>query len=351
MKQLTCLGPGRLEWLEIREPEVEEPDDVLVRPIVVARCEIDPLLATAGPTRGPQFALGHEAVAQVVAVGDDVSHVVAGDLVVPSFQLSCGRCTTCRRGRSAVCDAYPTLSDYGMEPLSGMEYGGMLSDLVRVPHASTMLAPVPQGISPLALASAADNLLDGYRAVAPHLTRRPGSTIAVVCHGLRSIGLYAAHAAVALGASDVAVVTVDGDVAAAADGLGARMVVPDFGQRPLERWPIVVDCGTDVGALQWAIRATEPEGVFQSVSSYLEGSVPLPLGRLYTLGIELHIGRVHSASGVAEVVAAIEAGVLMPLSVPTDVVPWDQAAERFLQPGIKVIFDRSSTPDLDVTIA
>ena len=92
-----------------------------------------------------------------------------------------------------MCSAYPALSDYGMEPLSGVEYGGMLSDLVRVPHADTMLTSLPSGLDPVAVASVPDNVLDGYRSVAAHLQRRPGADVVVACHGMPSIGLYAAQ--------------------------------------------------------------------------------------------------------------------------------------------------------------
>ena len=53
------------------------------------------------------------------------------------------------------------LSDYGMQPLSGVEYGGMLSDTIRVPFAEAMLQPVPSALDPEALASVSDNVLDG----------------------------------------------------------------------------------------------------------------------------------------------------------------------------------------------
>ncbi len=69
------------------------------------------------------------------------------------------------------------LSDYGMQTLSGVEYGGMLSDLVRVPHANAMMTVVPAGLDPVKLASVADDVCDGYRAVSPHLAARPGADV------------------------------------------------------------------------------------------------------------------------------------------------------------------------------
>src|SRR5262249_34838207 len=124
MRQLTCTSAGVIEWCEVPEPELLEPTDVIVRPVAVAPCEIDPFLVLAGPTKADRFALGHEAVTEVVAVGSSVTTCKPGDLALPSFQVSCGTCVQCKRGKSAICASYPLLSDYGMEPLSGVEYGG-----------------------------------------------------------------------------------------------------------------------------------------------------------------------------------------------------------------------------------
>ena len=265
--------------------------------------------------------------------------------VLPSFQVSCGVVRDCRRGRSACCEAYPILSDYGMQPLSGIEYGGMLADLVRVPHAATMLTPLPDGVDPVAAASVPDNVLDGYRSVAPHLRERPGADVLVVIHGNRSIGLYAVHSALALGAASVTVASDD-----ERDARGGRapgrgdLPPPTSSDRPGRRWPIVVDCGLRSDALGWAIRATEPEGTLHSVSYYADApTVPMPLGRLYTLGISFHIGRAHSASLLPEVAALVGEGRLRPELVPTAVVEWDEAAERYLDPAVKMVVARPPT--------
>ena len=340
MQQLTCTAPGVVEWREVAEPSIREPTDALVRPVAVARCEIDPLLVLLGPTATDGFALGHEAVVEVVAVGSDVGGLPVGSLALPSFQLCCGACPTCRRGHTGSCDRYPVLSDYGMQPLSGQEHGGMLSDLVRVPHAATMLVPLPVGLDPVDVASLPDNVVDGYRSVAAHLRARPGADVLVACHGTPSIGLFAAQSAVALGAATVTVASGDEQVLALAEVVGATSQPTDFTGRS-GRWPIVVDCGTDPDGLQWAIRATEPEGVLQSVSYYASGpTVPMPLGRLYTLGIDFRIGRAHSAALLPEVLELVVDGRLRPSLVTTSVVPWEEAAERFTEPAVKLVVTR-----------
>lgn len=343
MQQLTCTAPGTIEWLAVPEPTIAAPTDVLVRPIAVARCELDPLLVLVGPTGPEGFALGHEAVVEVVAVGDAVTGVAVGQLALPSFQLSCGTCPTCRRGHTANCDEYPVLSDYGMQPLSGVEYGGMLADLVRVPHGDVMLTPLPHGLDPVAVASVPDNVADGYRSVAPHLARRPGADVLIVSHGLPSIGLYAAQAALLLGAGSVTVAADDDEVLALAEAVGATPQRTEFVER-LGTWPIVVDAGTQVEVLRWAIRATEPEGVLHSVSYYGgQPTVAIPMGRLYTLGIELRTGRAHSAALLPEVVAHVAAGHLRPELVTTRTVDWGDAATAYLDPAVKLVVHRQPT--------
>ena len=339
MRQLTCVGPNTIDWRDVPEPQLQGDGEALVRPLAVARCDIDPFL-TSGllPSRGP-FALGHECVAEIVALGDAVRGLEPGQRAVVAFQVSCGTCGSCAAGHTANCDRYPLLSDYGMQPLSGTEYGGMLSDLVRVPHASAMLAPITASADSVALGSVSDNVLDGYRGVAPHLAALPGSEVLIVTHGLKSVPLYAALAAIALGAERVDFASNDDDVLDVAERLGARAIRSTFG-KPERRYPIVVDAGLTPEGLTYAIRSTAPEGILQSVSFYPGGTMPMPLGRLYTLGIRFFVGRAHAAALLPEVMPLIESGRLRPQDVTTRVVPWDDAPRAFLEPAVKLILQR-----------
>ncbi|HEX5066125.1 MAG TPA: alcohol dehydrogenase catalytic domain-containing protein [Myxococcota bacterium] len=339
MEQLTCIDKGKLAWLDVPAPRIQGDGEALVRPLAVARCDIDRLLVSGlFPLKGP-FALGHECVGEIAALGDSVRGLEVGQRVVVSFQVSCGACGTCRRGRTAVCEKHPTLSDYGMQPLSGVEYGGMLSDLIRVPYAQAMLRPISASLDPVALASVSDNVPDGYRALAPHRDVVAGSEVLIAAHGLPSIPLYAAQAALALGASRVDFASGDAEQLALAERLGAHPIETDF-SRPSRTYPLVVDAGVSQPGLHYAVRATEPEGVLQSVSFHPGPGVPLPLGRMYTLGIHFHVGRCHSAALLPEVVGLIEAGKLRPGAVTTRVVDWQDAAEAWPEPAIKLVVRR-----------
>ena len=340
MRQLTCKAPNTIAWQDVPEPRLQGDGEALVRPLAVARCDID-LFLTSGlfPPRGP-FALGHEGVAEILELGDAVQGLEVGQRVVVAFQVSCGACGSCAAGHTANCDRYPVLSDYGMQPLSGTEYGGMLSDVLRVPHAQAMLAPVAPRLDSVALGSVSDNVLDGYRAVAPHLAAQPGADVLIVCHGLKSVPLYAAQAAIALGAGRVDYASDDAEALTLAEQIGARPIRTDF-EKPERRYPIVVDAGLTPNGLRYAVRATAPEATLQSVSFYAGGETPMPLGRLYTLGIRFFTGRAHAAALLPQVMPLIEAGRLRPEEITTRVVDWEDAPAAYGEPAIKLVVRRA----------
>ena len=88
---------------------------------------------------------------------------VGGRYLVP-FQISCGACERCRRGLTGNCATVPPLSMYGFGKLGG-QWGGMLSDLALVPYADAMLVPLPEGVEPALVPSAADNMTDRVAAL------------------------------------------------------------------------------------------------------------------------------------------------------------------------------------------
>ena len=159
MRQLTFIKPGKFEWHDVAAPKLSADTDAIVRPLAVARCDLD-LYIAAGvvPYPGP-FAFGHEAVAEVMEAGPK-ANVTPGDRVVVPFQLSCGRCDNCRRGFTNTCAAFAPRAAYGLKPTSGTEYGGALSERMHVPFADHMLVRLPSGLDPVSVASAADNVAD-----------------------------------------------------------------------------------------------------------------------------------------------------------------------------------------------
>ena len=73
--------PGVLSWSEVAEPDLRGAGEALVRPIALATCDLDgPIVTGQAPLRGP-IALGHECVAEVLAVGGAVRDFARGDTV------------------------------------------------------------------------------------------------------------------------------------------------------------------------------------------------------------------------------------------------------------------------------
>src|SRR4051812_18627772 len=106
MRQLTLTGPRQLAWLEVDEPRLEG-GDALVEPVAVATCDMDAMLVSGEVPYPLPIAMGHEAIARVVEVGEGVEMVEPGALVAVPFQISCGECRACTEGRTCSCETVP----------------------------------------------------------------------------------------------------------------------------------------------------------------------------------------------------------------------------------------------------
>lgn len=319
MRELQFIRHGHLEWREKEPPRLQGPRDAIVRPFVASRCDgdtlpihrpvsramqvglraglIDPVVGSiCGPIpfKGP-FGIGHECVGQVVAKGEEVTDLAIGQAVVVPWAVSCGSCTECRHGITAKCSTtrVGALSAFGFGPASG-PWGGMVADEIRVPYADHMLVPVPDGVDPLRVAAAGDNLADAWRAVVPQLRLRPGGAVLVIGGGGRSIGLYAAGLAVAHGAEVVDYVDHDVERLGIAAALGARVHRIDRRRRRLaalpRRYDIAVEASSQGAGVRDALRSLNPGGVCTAVGYYFSPTTGVPLMHMYATDATLHLG-------------------------------------------------------------
>jgi alcohol dehydrogenase len=330
-----------LAWEEVETPQLMEPRDALVRPIAVARCDLDPAIALGLYPMPAPFVMGHEMVGEVVAVGEAISNVRLGDKVIVPFQLSCMTCAPCLRGHTNACVNVPSGTAFGLGPHGGIDLGGALAELVRVPWADVMLIPLPEGMDPVAAAGIPDNVSDGYRCVAAPLAERPGAPVLVVGGLAPSVGLYAVMAALALGAERV--VYVDDDAArlelAAAAGAEVVNAKDQWDSLKLaERFPIVVDANVLDPGRNFALRSVEPCGVCTSVSGGASSRSNLPLQSMYLKGVRYEIGRVHACATARPVLELVSSGALDPARIINKVVPFSEAVEGMILPVIKVVF-------------
>lgn len=331
MRSLVLEDARRLAWHDVREPKRQHEREAIVRPLAVATCDLDqPMIFGLTPFAMP-IHLGHECVAEVV---EGPERFAPGDRVVVPFQISCGTCECCRRGLTGNCSAVPPLSMYGFGALGG-DWGGMLSDLALVPYAEAMLVALPDGLDPSVVASAADNIPDGWRAVAPALAEHPAAEVLVVGGAVRSVSLYAIDAALALGAASVTYVDTDAGRLAVAQELGAE-VVEGEPERSLGSFPVTVDATGTPEGLVATLRLTEWGGRCTSLGQLVpEGS--LPLFELYTRGVHLHIGRAMVRPAIPAILDLVAAGRLRPQLVTSAIVGWDDAPEALLEPATKLV--------------
>jgi alcohol dehydrogenase len=278
-------------------------------------------------------------VAEVLELGEGVGGLEVGDRVSVPFQISCGTCTSCLRGRSSNCSEVPFMSTYGFGPAVGT-WGGFLSEQVCVPYAEHMLVRLPPGLEPASVASASDNISDAWRAVAPGLEREPGGSVLVVGGaGAGSIGLYAAGIASSLGAESVLYVDPDEGRRATAEALGAQTI----GEMPkrLGPFPTTVDASADPEGLALALRSTAPDGLCTSCAIYFGEQPALPLLEMYTKGITFITGRANAREAIPHVLELAASGALEPQRVTSQTVSWEQAPEALAEGGwTKLVIER-----------
>jgi alcohol dehydrogenase len=332
MRALSVSPGGRFTWQSVAAPLPPGPMSAIVRPLAVATCDLDRPLALGRTPFPLPLHFGHECVAEVVAVGEQVATVSAGDRVIVPFQISCGTCDRCAAGLTANCHSVPPISMYGFG-VGGGHWGGVLSDKIEVPYADGMLVALPRDLDPATAASVADNISDAYRHVGPYLpalqARQDRPTVIIVGPTDRrsrlggSVPVYTALIARALGADEVSVVDARANVRTLAERLGLT-AVPHHHRRDLGLAPLVVDTSGTPAGLRAALTLTARDGICSSVGG-LHASGRLPIGQMYARNITLHITRAHARTIIPSVLDLMSSDRLHPELVTTTVAELDDA--------------------------
>jgi alcohol dehydrogenase len=346
MRALRAAPGGRLGWQDVSAPPPPGPQAAIVHPIAASTCDLDCALALGATQLPLPLHLGHECVAEVIAVGEQVTSVRPGERVIVPFQVSCGDCAACVSGHTGNCTSVPPISMYGFG-LAGGHWGGAFSDQLAVPYADAMLVALPDGIDPATVSGLADNVCDAYRHIAPHLPRlleRDGDAEVLILSVADrnsvfsgSVPLYTGLVARALGARHVVLADARPHIRAEAERLGMHTCEPrELGRRPPA--PLVVDMSFN--GLARALSCTAPDGVCTS-SGTLHGSARIPTLLMYGRNMTLHMGRTHARALIPQVLDLILRKDLRPLEVSTRLAPIDEApavlAEHFRGGVIKTI--------------
>lgn len=325
MRQAVFVRPGLVEWHQAAEPRLQGAGEAIVRPLVVGRCDLDVAYMRGLLPMGSGEPIGHEVIGAVVEVGDEVRLFAPGDIVFVSAQIGCGACAPCLSGRSGRCACVPLGASYGM----GREgdFGGALADLMRVPFADAMLAPVPVGADPVRLIGLADMVADAWRGVGPHLQRMPGGRVLVLGGLPPVIGLYAVGLATAFGAGLVDYVDGDTERCGIAEFYGARLRA--MGETAGGAYDVVFVADARRIALEAAFAAAAPGGVVTSATPPLDGMPEVDCADLYHRGLTWTVGRPDCAPAHRGAVEAWAHRGFDPDHVPTTRVDWDEAAQAW----------------------
>ncbi|WP_127588670.1 zinc-binding alcohol dehydrogenase family protein [Paenibacillus koleovorans] len=218
MKGIVCQEVNRLQYVEMREPELK-PGEAIVRIRRIGICGTD-LHAYRGnqPFFSYPRVLGHELAGIVEAIGDNPEGLRPGDPVgiIPYFH--CGACVACRSGKTNCCVRMQVF---------GVHVDGGMRELVAVPTRNLLRA------DGLTLDQAA--MLEPF-AIGAHAVRRSGlgegDTALVI--GAGPIGLGAMAFAKLSGAKVIAMDVQDDRLTFCRSwaGVDATVLVSDG---PLER--------------------------------------------------------------------------------------------------------------------
>lgn len=337
MQQLWFTKKNTLEWRDVPEPTLDGPGQAIVRPLAIARCDLDLPIVQGHTLFRPAFPIGHEMTAEIVSLSESCAGLNVGDQCIVNFQIVCGTCPACATAHSPACSTVPFASNYGLGR-EATQWGGGISELVKVPYAEAMLKKIPAGLDPIQLASLSDNMTDAYRTVAPYLRAQPGANLLIVGGVAESIACYAILEAQALGASSITYFDTDRARCDFAASLGAQIQYAEkIPQRLVGAFDVTIDCSGSLEGFRMALRSARAYGKSITVSIFFDNNVPIPFIEMYNKGIDLTISRTHAREQTPELLELIAQKKFDPARVTSRIVDFKDAAEAWLEPGRKLI--------------
>lgn len=248
-KAAVAHGPGEplvVERILVHPPQKME---VRIKIIYTSICHTD-LSAWQGENEAQRAyprILGHEASGVVESVGEGVSEVKEGDIVVPIFNGECGECSYCKCEKTNMC------KKYGVNPMKKLMEGdgtsrfstingkpifhflntSTFSEYTVVDSACVVKLQVPYhnlNLKNLTLLSC--GVSTGVGAAWNTANVHAGSSVAVF--GLGAVGLAVAEGARARGASKIIGVDINSDKFIQAQTMGVTdFINPKDEERPV----------------------------------------------------------------------------------------------------------------------
>jgi threonine dehydrogenase-like Zn-dependent dehydrogenase len=218
MKAGIFQGKGTIEVQEVADPTIQNSDEAIVDVTYSCVCGSDLWFYRGISPRDSGTPIGHEFMGTVSAIGEDVTAIKVGDLVIAPFTTADGTCPECSVGMSIACRQRHGWGSNG--------YDGGQGQKVRVPTADGTLFVVPKDqirddLMP-ALLPLTDVLCTGHHAAVCAYVG-PGKTVAVIGDG--AVGLCGVAASKRLGAKRIILLSTHADRAEVGTQFGATDIV------------------------------------------------------------------------------------------------------------------------------
>jgi threonine dehydrogenase-like Zn-dependent dehydrogenase len=362
MKAMTYRGPFKVRVDEKPIPEIEHPNDAIVRVTRAAICGSDiHLYHGLVPDTRVGSTFGHEFTGVVEEVGPNVDNLEPGDHVLVPFNISCGTCWFCSRELYSNChNTNPSATAaggiYGYSHTTG-GYDGGQAQYVRVPFANVGPTRIPEGITEEDALLLTDALPTGYQA-AEMGDIKEGDT--VVIFGAGPVGIFAARSAWLMGAGRVIVTDhldyrldfvskygpaetfnfkeIDDPVVylkKITDHLGADVCIDAVGcdaKGSLLQTFTGVKMKMQAGAataLMWAINSVRKAGTVSIVGVYGPTFNLVPIGNVVNKGLTIRSNQCSVKRHLPRLFEHVLAGRIDPKAVITHRFPLEEISEAY----------------------
>ncbi|MBL3644233.1 glutathione-dependent formaldehyde dehydrogenase [Bacillus sp. RHFB] len=361
MKAVTYQGNKNVQVKEVKDPNIKNSDDIIVKVTTSAICGSDlHLIHQLIPNMPTDYVIGHEPMGVVEEVGPGVTKVKKGDRVIIPFNVSCGSCWYCDHDLTSQCDNSNPHGEMGgffgySETTGG--YAGGQAEYMRVPYGNFTPFKIPEDceVEDEKLVLLADAASTAFWSV-DHAGVKPGDTVIVL--GCGPVGLLTQKFAWFKGAKRVIAVdhldyrlehakrtnkveTVNfaqyenageylkeitkggADIVIDCSGMSGKMTPMEYLASGLKLH------GGAMGGIVIASQAVRKAGTIQITGVYGGRYNGFPLGDIFQRNVDIKTGQAPVIPYMPYLYKLISEGKVDPGDVVTHVLPIDQAKHGY----------------------
>jgi threonine dehydrogenase-like Zn-dependent dehydrogenase len=362
MLAMEYRGPERVRVTQKPMPEIQHPQDAIVKVIRTCICGSDLHLYKGNvPDTRVGTTFGHEFVGIVMELGNDVHNLKVGDTVLVPFNIACGKCVFCQQELYGNCheanaQASAVGGIFGYSHTAGGYHGGQ-AEYVRVPYADVGPTVLPEGMNPDDAVLLTDVVPTGYQAAEMGGIQK-GDT--VVVFGAGPIGIMAARCAWLFGAGRVIVIdcveyrlefakryakceaynykSLEDPVVfikKTTDSLGADVCIDAVGAeasgdgfQTLTGKKLLLQAGSAT-ALMWAINSVKKGGIVSIVGIYGPTINMVPIGNVVNKGLTIRANQASVKRLLPRLIKHVQDGIIDPKALITHRMPLEEISDAY----------------------